>query len=78
MPQPSRFLLLQARTPVDPMRPQEVRCFARALGCGLEQIEIRNGAGLTGSIRGGIVVVAACCGNQRQNQEQCQNQSETH
>jgi GMP synthase (glutamine-hydrolysing) len=33
-----RFLLLQARNPDDPMRSQEVRCFARALACRIEQI----------------------------------------
>lgn len=35
-----RYLLLQARDPDDPMRPQEVRCFARALGCAPESITV--------------------------------------
>lgn len=35
----SRFLLLQIRDGDDPMREQEVRCFARTLGCGTAQIE---------------------------------------
>jgi GMP synthase (glutamine-hydrolysing) len=35
-----RFLLLQARNPGDPMGPQEVRCFARALGCDESAIEV--------------------------------------
>ena len=35
-----RFLLLQVRDAGDPMRDQEVRCFANALACGLEQIEV--------------------------------------
>lgn len=33
-----RYLLLQVRNHDDPMRGQEVGCFARALGCGSEQI----------------------------------------
>lgn len=33
-----RFLLLQVRNAGDPMIPQEVDCFAEALGCGVEQI----------------------------------------
>lgn len=33
-----RFLLLQSRDADDPMRGQEVRCFARALKCPLQQI----------------------------------------
>ena len=33
-----RFLLLQVRNPDDPMCSQEVRCFARALGCSVDQI----------------------------------------
>ena len=32
------FLLLQVRNPDDPMRRQEVECFARALDCGVEAI----------------------------------------
>ena len=28
-----RYLLLQIRTPQDPMRQQEVGCFARAIDC---------------------------------------------
>ena len=35
-----RFLLLQVRNTDDPMRVQEVHCFARALGCGQEQIHV--------------------------------------
>jgi GMP synthase (glutamine-hydrolysing) len=35
-----RFLLLQVRDAEDPMRDQEVRCFARTLQCALEQIEV--------------------------------------
>jgi len=33
-----RYLLLQVRNPDDPMRPQEIGCFARALRCPREQI----------------------------------------
>ncbi len=33
-----RYLLLQARNPDDPMRGQEVACFAGVLGCDAEQI----------------------------------------
>src|SRR5688572_28390032 len=33
-----RFLLLQSRDTADPMRGQEVRCFARALKCQIDQI----------------------------------------
>jgi len=33
-----RFLLLQVRNSGDPMRDHEVRCFARALHCGIDQI----------------------------------------
>ena len=35
-----RFLLLQIRDADDPMRTQEVRCFARAIGCDLAQIGV--------------------------------------
>jgi GMP synthase (glutamine-hydrolysing) len=35
----ARFLLLQARNPGDPMRSQEVRCFARALQCRIDQVQ---------------------------------------
>jgi GMP synthase (glutamine-hydrolysing) len=35
-----RFLLLQSRNAGDPMAPQEVRCFARALGCDISQITV--------------------------------------
>jgi GMP synthase (glutamine-hydrolysing) len=35
-----RFLLLQVRRPDDPMRDQEVRCFATSLKCRSEQIEV--------------------------------------
>src|SRR3954453_2069668 len=35
-----RFLLLQTRNLGDPMGPQEVRCFARALGCEESAIEV--------------------------------------
>ena len=35
-----RYLLFQVRNPDDPMRHQEVRCFARALNCQLRQIEV--------------------------------------
>ena len=34
----TRHLLLQVRNQNDPMRPQEVHCFARALGCDVSQI----------------------------------------
>ena len=37
-----RFLLLQVRNPDDPMRSQEVGCFARALNCAREQIEVHD------------------------------------
>lgn len=37
-----RYLLLQVRNADDPMRPQEVRCFARALGCDEQQIGVFN------------------------------------
>ncbi|MBC8868231.1 MAG: type 1 glutamine amidotransferase [Planctomycetes bacterium] len=33
-----RYLLLQVRNPDDPMRPQEIGCFARALRCPRKQI----------------------------------------
>lgn len=36
----TRFLLLQIRDPDDPMRIQEIACFARALGCSSNQISI--------------------------------------
>lgn len=35
-----RYLLLQARNPDDPMRSQEVDCFARALVCARSQIRV--------------------------------------
>jgi len=35
-----RYLLLQVRNADDPMRPQEVRCFARALNCDPHQIGV--------------------------------------
>ena len=35
-----RFLLLQTRNAGDPMAAQEVRCFARALGCDASAIEV--------------------------------------
>jgi GMP synthase (glutamine-hydrolysing) len=35
-----RYLLLQTRNANDPMRPQEVDCFARALGCDRSAIEV--------------------------------------
>jgi GMP synthase (glutamine-hydrolysing) len=35
-----RYLLLQVRNPDDPMRRHEVTCFARALGCESERIEV--------------------------------------
>ncbi len=35
-----KFLLLQVRNPADAMRQQEVGCFARALGCDPQQIEV--------------------------------------
>jgi GMP synthase (glutamine-hydrolysing) len=35
-----RFLLLQVRNADDPMRTQEIGCFARALGCKQEQIRV--------------------------------------
>jgi GMP synthase (glutamine-hydrolysing) len=35
-----RYMLLQVRNPGDPMAPHEVACFARALACRPEQIEI--------------------------------------
>jgi len=35
-----RYLLLQVRDADDPMRPQEVRCFARALDCDQAQIGV--------------------------------------
>ena len=42
MPPPPRFLLLQVRNPDDPMKPQEVGCFARALRCTADQLEPRD------------------------------------
>lgn len=36
------FLLLQVRNPDDPMRRQEVDCFARALGCDPVQIRVHD------------------------------------
>jgi GMP synthase (glutamine-hydrolysing) len=35
-----RYLLLQTRNANDPMRAQEVRCFARMLGCELSEIDV--------------------------------------
>lgn len=35
-----RFLLLQVRLPDDPMRDQEVRCFAESLKCRTDQIDV--------------------------------------
>lgn len=35
-----KFLLLQVRNPDDPMRTQEVQCFAKALGCQPDQIRV--------------------------------------
>lgn len=35
-----KFLLLQVRNPGDPMRQQEVNCFAKALQCGVDQIRV--------------------------------------
>ena len=35
-----KFLLLQVRNPNDPMLHHEVRCFSRALGCDMRQIEV--------------------------------------
>lgn len=35
-----RYLLLQVRNQDDPMRSQEVRCFARALACQVSQIQV--------------------------------------
>ncbi len=35
-----KFLLLQVRNPDDPMRQQEVNCFARALHCQAQQIKV--------------------------------------
>ena len=40
MPAPLRFLLLQVRNADDPMRGQEVSCFARTLGVENEQIAV--------------------------------------
>jgi GMP synthase (glutamine-hydrolysing) len=37
---PPRYLLLQTRNAGDPMRAQEVRCFARVLGCDLSAIDV--------------------------------------
>jgi GMP synthase (glutamine-hydrolysing) len=34
------YLLLQTRNPGDRMAPQEIRCFARALDCAVEDIEV--------------------------------------
>lgn len=42
MPASNRFLLLQVRNADDPMRGQEVRCFARALGCPESAIRVRD------------------------------------
>lgn len=42
MPTEFRFLLLQVRDPNDPMRQQEVGCFARAFDCREDQIEVFN------------------------------------
>ena len=51
-----RYLLLQVRNQDDPMRPQEVGCFARALGCEPTQIrtfDLLDGAPTEG---GGILL----------------------
>lgn len=40
MPKNVRYLLLQIRNDDDPMVPQEVQCFARALRCPAEQISV--------------------------------------
>lgn len=40
VPDSLRYLLLQTRNPGDPMAEQEVRCFARALDCNIDAIEI--------------------------------------
>ncbi len=37
-----RFMLFQVRNPDDPMRQQEVDCFAQALGCGSNQIHVTS------------------------------------
>src|SRR5690349_14592419 len=37
-----RHLLLQTRNPGDPMAPQEVRCFARALACEISAIAVHD------------------------------------
>jgi GMP synthase (glutamine-hydrolysing) len=37
-----RYLLLQTRNPTDPMRAQEVRCFAKMLGCEVSAIEVAD------------------------------------
>src|SRR5262245_38022168 len=45
-----RFLLLQTRNLGDPMGPQEVRCFARALGCDESAIEVFDFLGASPSV----------------------------
>jgi GMP synthase (glutamine-hydrolysing) len=40
MPRRLRYLLLQTRNSDDAMRAQEVRCFARALGCDVTDVEV--------------------------------------
>jgi GMP synthase (glutamine-hydrolysing) len=40
MNHPLRYLLLQTRNSGDPMAAQEVRCFARTLGCPISAIEV--------------------------------------
>jgi GMP synthase (glutamine-hydrolysing) len=37
-----RYLLLQVRNSEDPMRTQEVSCFARSLACGAAQIDVHD------------------------------------
>ncbi len=58
-----RFLLLQSRDEDDPMRGQEVRCFARALACRQEQIATYD---LLAACRRGqtwIGQISCCCGS---------------
>ncbi|MCA9101323.1 MAG: type 1 glutamine amidotransferase [Pirellulales bacterium] len=42
MSSPHRYLLLQVRNAEDPMRTQEVACFARALACDAAQIDVHD------------------------------------
>lgn len=61
-----QFLLLQVRDPTDPMREQEVRCFAAALQCEASQIMIHDllsGRPSTQQLRQADIVLVGGSGN---------------